>query len=145
MFRISKFLFFIPLIMISCNREVYIDYDFTECIIFENKSSHTITIKRAEQTNYPHSENYLPESITIVPDKSYKVYVGAINMCIDFATAAFDNKVVIDYNTAPDNAYNIRSSVCYFQQTVDKYNFYFIYSFMDADYEHALKYGTKLE
>lgn len=140
-------LLLVSLFLTACDKETYVDYESIDYIVLENKSSHNITIKRVEDTKYPLSNSYIPESITIESGKSYKLYVAELKQCADFGTATFDDVVMIDYHKAPMNSYNITSTINYFVQKLDKakYYFHYIYTFIDADYEFAKEYGTNLD
>ena len=138
-------LLFGVMLMFSCGK-VYVDYDVYEDIVLENKSSHTITISRSADADYT-AQSYLPESVTLSPDDVCEIRVLTNTLCSDFGTATFDSKVIIDYQSTPRNAYSITNNSNYIVKQIgdSKYHYQYIYTFIDADYENALLYGTIIE
>ena len=142
----KKLLFLLGVVcsLVSCGKGRIVDPIIDNYLVYDNQSSHTIVIQRAEDANY-HSKQYLPETITLTPNSRVEIYVGSPYVFKSLSTATYDGIVTIDYSSAPIDKRNIATSGGYERIEVKPCSVHYLYTFTDADYQYALENGQKLE
>lgn len=130
---------------VSCEEKPEDNPHFSVRATFVNESSHIVAVDFDRGT----SSWYLMDDFSLKPGETCKYHYEGMGVVVPFATVTFDEKVSIVHRV-DDFSEGLRN-MChgegpwweYYEKP--KYTFNYTYRFTDADYEFALKAGSKIE